>query len=111
MTKTKASSPSGLSSRGRQYLKGLATNLRPIVQVGAAGVTESVVAAVGTALEDHELVKIKLGKGVSAERRAMAEGLATACEAELCQVIGRTIVLFRARDRDLPGRPRIVVPD
>lgn len=100
-----------LSSRGRQYLKGLAHDLRPIVQVGAAGVTESVISAVDTALRDHELVKIKLGKGVSEERGAMAEALAEACHAQVCQVIGRTIVLFRARGRDLPGRPRIVVPD
>jgi RNA-binding protein len=100
-----------LSSRGRQHLRGLANELRPIVQVGTGGVTESVVAAVNAALEDHELVKIKVGKGVSDEREATGAELATACGAELCQVIGRTIVLFRPRDRDLPGRPRIEVPD
>lgn len=102
---------SKLSSRARQYLKGLATNLRPVVQVGASGLSPSVIAAVGTALEDHELVKVKVGKGVDDEREATARALADACQAQVCQVIGRTIVLFRPRDRDLPGRPRIVLPD
>lgn len=100
-----------LSSRGRQHLKALANELRPIVQIGASGLSESVVAAVSKALEDHELVKVKLGKGVGEERESTAAALAAACDAEVCQVIGRAIVLYRPRDRDLPGRPRIVVPD
>ncbi len=104
-------SESRLSSRGRQHLKGLANALQPIVQIGAGGLTVTLIAAVDVALRDHELIKVKIGKGAGEERKETAIALADACGAELCQVIGRVIVLFRARDRDLPGRPRIAVPD
>jgi RNA-binding protein len=100
-----------LSSHARQHLKSLANGLRPVVQVGGGGLSASVLAAVETALTDHELIKVKLGKGVGSDRQDTAAELAEACGAELCQVIGRVIVLFKPRDRDLPGRPRIVLPD
>lgn len=102
---------STLSSRARRHLKALAHPLRPVVQVGSAGVSDSVIEAVDGALEDHELIKVKLGKGIDDDRRALADRLATATQAQVCQVIGRVIVLYRPRDRDLPGRPRIALPD
>ena len=102
---------SKLSSRARQHLKGLANPLRPVVQIGNAGLTDAVVEAVNGALVDHELIKVKIGKSGAEDRKQTGANLAQACNAELCQVIGRVLVLFRARDEDLPGRPRIRLPD
>lgn len=100
-----------LSSRARQRLKALAHPLKPVVQIGGEGVTQAVIDAVDSALTDHELIKLKVGKGLSHDRKALAQEVAEATSGEVCQVIGRVIVLFRRRDRDLPGRPRIVLPD
>jgi RNA-binding protein len=111
MTQADESKMAELSSRARQRLKALANPLKPVVQVGSAGVSASVVEAVDTALEDHELIKIKLGKGIDDDRRALAAQLAETTRAHVCQVIGRVVVLYRPRDRDLPGRPRIALPD
>jgi putative YhbY family RNA-binding protein len=58
----------------RRYLRGLANPLRPIVHVGAAGVTESVIAATDQALADHELVKVRLHE--PEDKHAMADELA-----------------------------------
>lgn len=91
-----------LTPRQRQYLKGLAHPLAPVVQVGTAGVTDAVVAAIDEALERHELIKVKLGKGHGGERAPTAADLAARCDAALCQVIGRVVVLYRPRVHAAP---------
>ncbi|PRP91886.1 RNA-binding protein YhbY [Enhygromyxa salina] len=100
-----------LSPRQRQHLKGLAHSLSPVVQVGAAGVSEAVVRVVGEALYRHELIKIKLPKlDDAAAREAMAEALTAASGAARIQLVGRVLVLYTPRDKDLPKKPRIQVP-
>ena len=97
-----------LSPRQRQKLKALAHGLSPVVQVGAAGVTEAVVAAVREALFRHELIKVKLPKLDDAEaRESMAEELTEASQATGVQLLGRVLVLYSPRNKDLPGKPRI----
>lgn len=43
----------------KQYLKGLAHPLKPVVMIGHKGITNSVIASINQALNDHELIKIK----------------------------------------------------
>ena len=43
----------------RKYLRQLAHPLKPLVQIGSSGVTDALIAAVDTALRDHELIKIR----------------------------------------------------
>ena len=101
------SDPKALTPKQRQHLKGLAHGLQPTVQVGAAGVSDGVLEALDNALETHELVKVRIGKGPEGdERRELANELAAGARAQLCQVIGRVVVLYRARKRD----PKIVLP-
>ena len=49
-----------LSSRQVKYLRGLTHSLQPVVIVADKGLTENVLAEIDSALERHELVKIKL---------------------------------------------------
>jgi len=100
-----------ISSKTRSYLRSLAHPLEPLVHVGGDGMTEGILGAVKTALHDHELIKVKLGKSFTGERRPAAAGLAEAVGADLTQLIGRTIVLYRPRPvKEGDKRPRIVVP-
>lgn len=100
-----------LSPRQRQHLKALAHPLAPVVQVGAAGVSEAVLRVVGEALARHELIKIKLPKLEDAEaREAMAEAITTASQAARVQLLGRVLVLYTPRAKDLPDKPRIRLP-
>ncbi len=100
-----------LDPRQRQHLKGLAHPLAPVVQVGAAGVTEAILRQVSEALLRHELIKIKLPKLDDAEARtAMADELTAASGAARVQLLGRVLVLYSPRAKDLPGKPRIQLP-
>jgi len=100
------SSPSGrrLSGRDRRYLRSLAHELRPVVQVGEAGLTPPVVQALEQALLDHELVKVRLRE--PEDKKALARALAEAADADLAGLVGHTAILYRRH----PERPRIALP-
>lgn len=97
-----------MTLRGKQvrYLRALGNALRPVVMVGKDGVDEGLVGGLKAALEDHELIKVKLLESAGGERRAVAAEMAERSGAELVQVLGRTVLLYRPREED----PRIVLP-
>ena len=93
-----------LSGRQRRHLRGLAHALRPVVHVGGEGISAGVVDAVGRALLDHELVKVRLHEPEG--KRALARRLAESSGAALCGLVGHTVILYRPH----PERPRISLP-
>jgi len=102
-----------IRSRARAHLRSLAHSLRPIVQVGSEGISEAITKATLVALTEHELIKVKLGQSFPGERKQAARELAEATAADLTQVIGRVIVLYRPRPADHPrnkDKPPIVLP-
>ncbi len=88
----------------RKYLRGLAHPLKPVVQVGQGGVTEGVLTAVEAALLDHELIKVRLLK--PDDKRTTASELATGSAAELCGLVGHTVILYKPHPED----PVISIP-
>lgn len=101
---------SPISSKARAHLKALAHDLRPVVQIGQQGLTPSLQEAVETALFTHELIKVKVGQAYEGDRKALADQVAAASGAVPVQLIGRVIVLYRRRGKELRGRPRIELP-
>ncbi|MCX4246155.1 ribosome assembly RNA-binding protein YhbY [Paraliomyxa miuraensis] len=102
-----------ISTRARAHLRSLAHGLRPVVQVGGDGITEGIVAATVEALAEHELIKVKLQQSFEGGRRDAARELAEAVQADLTQVIGRVIVLYRPRPKNDPrnkDKPPIALP-
>lgn len=85
-----------LKGKERRQLRALGHHLSPVVQVGHSGVTRGVISAVNQALEDHELVKVKVGEGPE-DRHDVADALASATGSEVAQILGKTILLFRKR--------------
>jgi RNA-binding protein len=85
-----------LTGRQRRQLRALGHHLKVVVQLGAQGITDQVVAAVEAALKDHELIKVKIGDG-PADRHEASVALALATKSELAQLLGRTALLFRQR--------------
>ena len=98
-----------LTGKQRRHLRALGHALRPIVQVGREGASDEVVAACDSALGDHELIKVKIGQGTDDGRHDIADALAQGASAEVAQVLGKTILLYRARPAD-DERPRIKLP-
>jgi RNA-binding protein len=95
-----------LTGKQRQFLRGLAHALEPIVRVGRAGVSASVIDETRRSLASHELIKVRIDNDDSAQRKALAEELANACDAAVAGMIGKLAILYRARDED----PEIQIP-
>lgn len=88
-----------LNGKQRRKLRALGHHLEVIVQVGANGVTPGVISAAAQALEDHELVKVKIADEREARLEAI-DALAEGTQAEVVQVLGRTALLFKKRKED-----------
>lgn len=86
----------------RRRLKRIAHHLDPVVLVGDQGITDALVAEANRALDDHELIKVRIHAGDRDDRRVMAEALADACDAAVVQSIGKVSVLFRKNPEPNP---------
>jgi RNA-binding protein len=99
--------PTVLSNAQKRYLRGLAHALKPVLLVGAKGVTPSLLAELGDVLEQHELVKVKVAAEDRETRDANIESLVTESDASLVGRIGHTAILYRRRlDKPLVILPR-----
>ena len=84
-----------LTAAQTRFLRGQAHGLKAMLQVGGKGVTPALVAEVGQALEDHELIKVKVAAEDREARNALIDALADETGAALVQRIGHTAVLYR----------------
>ena len=84
-----------MTSKQRAYLRGLASNMQPIFQVGKAIVTPELTAGIDEALEARELIKIHVLKNCMDHPMNVANVLAERTNSEVVQVIGKKIVLYR----------------
>ena len=89
-----------LTSRQRAHLKARAHALEPLVQIGHAGVQDTVVAAVDTALTAHELIKVKINDAEREERVEIADALSERTGAAVVQRVGKIVVLWRPRPEE-----------
>lgn len=95
-----------LTAKQRQYLKGLAHSLAPVVRIGKAGVPGSVIKETQQSLEAHELIKVRIDVDDSSARRELATKLAEATDAHVAGTIGKIAILYRAREE----KPKIKLP-
>ena len=91
--------------RGKQlrWLRAKAHHLKPVVIIGQDRVTDGVIAHIDAALEQHELLKVRLTAAQKAEAIAAAERLVQATGATMVQRIGHTLVLYRRRRKAAPS--------
>lgn len=84
-----------LSSEQKKAFKRIGHHLKPVVIVSDNGITEGVLAELDRALNDHELIKIRVTAGDRETKQALVEDICRASKAELVQVIGKMVILLR----------------
>jgi RNA-binding protein len=96
----------------KKYLRGLAHDLKPIVQIGREGITDNVIRAIEDGLVRHELIKIKFIDFKEKDRKeAMTEEFTGRTGSEAVGMIGHTVILYRQqadsqkRKIAVPARP------
>ena len=83
-----------LNNRQVRHLRGLTHKLQPVVTVADKGLTENVMAEIESALDHHELVKIKL-RADRETRAGWIREITDRCAAEKVHVIGQVACFFR----------------
>ncbi|MBP7149537.1 MAG: ribosome assembly RNA-binding protein YhbY [Acidobacteria bacterium] len=78
----------------RSYLRGLAHELRPVVQIGKEGLTEAVVESIRQALSTRELIKVQF-VGSREDKRPIAELIDGQLGTECVGIIGHVAVFYR----------------
>ena len=97
-----------LTSSQRKHLRGFAHSLQPVVFIGKAGLSQAVAEEVDSALETHELIKVKFQSIERGDRDTITKDLTTRVGADLAGAVGGVIILYRPRAD--PDARTIVLP-
>jgi RNA-binding protein len=94
-----------LTGKQKYFLRSLAHHCKVSVTVGAAGLSDNVIQEIASALQHHELLKVKLQVSDRDERWKLAMKICDQSHTDLVQLIGRICVIYRAGDE-----PNIELP-
>ena len=83
-----------------RQLRSMANNLKPLLQVGKDGVTNNVLNQIEADLEAHELIKVSVLCETGSQAAEAGRTMADETGAELIQVIGKRVVLYRETSRE-----------
>lgn len=95
-----------LTSAQRKYLRAQAHGLKPVVMIGAQGLTEAVIKEVERSLAAHELIKIRVLGDDRDAREAWLTEVCTATGAAPVQHLGKLLLIYRPAET-----PRLSLPD
>ncbi len=87
-----------------KQMKTKAHDLKPVIIIGQAGLTEAVNKEIELALDTHELIKIKI-RAERKERRHIQQLICSETSAELIQSIGQIIVIYRKKPEQAKKKP------
>jgi RNA-binding protein len=73
----------------------MAHHLNPIFQVGKNGINDNMIEDLKMALEANELIKVSILQNCEEDKDVIATELAEGTGAELVQLIGKTVVLYK----------------
>jgi RNA-binding protein len=96
-----------LKGSQRKYLRGAAHSYKPAVQIGKDGLTESIIRAIDTALEAHELIKVKIAADRD-EREQFVPIIEARLSCECVGTVGRMAILYR--EHPDPEKRKIAFP-
>jgi len=84
-----------LTGKQKKFLRTYAHHIQPIIQIGKGVVTETVIETIVKALEARELIKISVLQNCLAQPAEVANVIAEHTDAQIVQVIGRVIILYK----------------
>ena len=96
-----------LSERQKKHLRGLGHGLKPLIMVGDAGLSESLLAEYESTLSHHELIKVSVRVGDRKERDSIINQLCDTASATLVQRVGNMALVYREN----PEKKKIVLPN
>jgi RNA-binding protein len=99
-----------INSKQRAWLRAEANGLDCQFQIGKEEIDHNTVKALDEIMSTHELIKINVLKTAEAKPAEIAQQLASQAGADIVQVIGRRIVLYRFSEKLAKAGKNIVLP-
>ena len=93
-----------------KQLRAIGHKLKPVVTVAGNGLSEGVIAEIDRALDQHELIKIKLAVGDRAAKTTISEEICERSGAEVVQSIGNVILVLRRTAEPDPRLSNLIRP-
>jgi RNA-binding protein len=90
----------------KRYLRGLAHKLKPVIMVGGAGISDSLLKEFDSSINHHELIKVRFRVTDREQRDELIGELCTRGSADLVARTGHTAVLYRPN----PERVKVHLP-
>ena len=90
-----------MTSKERAYLRGLASKIPSLYQIGKDGIGENMVELISDALLARELIKVHVLENSLLGIREAAEELAERTGAQVVQVIGNKFVLYKRSEKNI----------
>jgi len=97
-----------LSIQERKRLRQIGHALNPVVMLGGQGLTENVIEETNRALNDHELIKVKIAGEDREARVAAINEIAQLTGAEIVQTIGKIVLLYKKAAKQNPKLSNLV---
>ncbi|NNH77258.1 ribosome assembly RNA-binding protein YhbY [Acinetobacter sp. ANC 5380] len=97
-----------LSIQERKRLRQIGHALNPVVMLGGQGLTENVIEETNRALNDHELIKVKIAGEDREARVAAINEIAQVTGAEIVQTIGKIVLLYKKAAKQNPKLSNLV---
>ena len=82
-----------LTGKQKATLKGKSHSIKPVIQIGKAGVEEPQIKSIKRALHEHELIKIKF-LDYKDHKEEISENIARETGAEIVDIIGNILILY-----------------
>ena len=92
-----------LTGKQKGFLRSMANTERALFQVGKEGCTYNLYNTISDSLEAHELLKVSVLKTCPQSVREVALDIAGHTNAEIVQIVGRVILLYR------PSKKKVIV--
>lgn len=89
-----------LNSKQRAALRGIASTMDTIFQVGKGGISDTLISQVNDALRKRELIKLRVLDNSMYTAREAAEEIAEKTGSDVVQVIGSRFVLFKRNPKE-----------
>ena len=97
-----------LAQDQKKRFRQIGHHLKPVVMIADKGLTENVLSELERALEDHELIKVKLAVLDREDKHALIEAICEESGAEVVQAIGKVALIYRAAKKPSPKLSNIL---
>jgi len=94
----------GLSETQKKFLRGLGHQLKPVITIADAGLSDSLLKEFSSTIDHHELIKVRVRAGDREVRDQIISELCTKESADLVTRIGNVALVYR-RNNDKPKIP------